>query len=415
MTAHSQRTHSKLSPSASHRWMECPGSIRMSRGMSDTASRFADEGTAAHELAAHCFNTGHDADRFTGEYINIDGEKPIEKFVGIPNGERCFLIDDEMAEGVQEYLDFCNGIATQAPWMEWETEQWLSLEYLGIEGLDGGTGDFVAYDPKHQILDTVDFKYGRGIAVEPEKNPQGLQYTLGAVKRYHNRGLKKVRITIVQPRCPHPKGPIRTWEADVVDLLEFEQELIEAAKRTHEPDAALIPGEWCKFCPAKATCPARKEQALAIAMAEFSPVGEMELPIVHEMTPEALAKTLDQIGQLEDFCRSVKEYAHNEAIHGRCPPGFKLVAKRATRKWRDEAEAAAAIEDIYGIQSIYTEPKLKSPAQIEPLMPGRNKKEREKALAPLVTKESSGTVLAPETDPRPAVRADANEFAEETT
>lgn len=412
MTAHSTRSHSKLSPSASHRWTECPGSIRMCRGLPDSSSIFADEGTAAHELAAHCFHTGFDADRFVGEYVNIDGTKPFEKFVGLINSPRCFEVTDEMAEGVQEYLDFCREIANGKE-VESETEQWLSLEYLGIEGLDGGTGDFVAYEPNGQTLNVVDFKYGRGVAVEPEQNKQGLQYALGAIRRYHNRGLKKVRITIAQPRCPHPKGSVRTWEADVVNLLDFEVDLMAAARATHEPDAPLIPGEHCRFCPAKAICPARRDQALAIAQAEFSAVGEMELPLVIGMTPEELGKLLPQIGQLEDFVRGVKEFAHQEAVHGRCPIGHKLVAKRATRKWRDEGTALTELTLVYGLEDVMTEPKLKSPAQIESLMPGDNKAARAKALASLVTKESSGTVLAPETDPRPAVRADALEFATE--
>jgi len=387
----------------------------MSEGIPNTSSAYADEGTAAHTLADHCLTTGFDADRFADWFVNLDGKTPAEKFIVASNGPRCHEIDAEMVDGVQTYLDYVREIMI-SPGVEFEVEQWLSLEYLGVPGLDGGTGDVVAYHPETQMLDVVDLKYGRGIPVEPKDNTQGLCYALGAIRRYHNRGIKKLRITIVQPRCPHPAGPIRTWEADVIDLLDFEADLKEAALRTLKPDAPLNSGEWCKFCPAAPTCPTRREHALTIAQAEFSVVGEeLTLPVVAQLDPENLAKILTEITQLEDWCRRVKEHAHAEAVHGRCPPGFKLVANRATRRWRgDDANVAEMLEDLFGLETaqIYAEPKMLSPAKIEPLMPGKNKAERAKKLAELCTKESSGTVLALAADPRPAVKADASEFGE---
>lgn len=422
--------HAKLSPSSSKRWQMCPGSIRLSEGIPNTSSVFADEGSAAHALADHCMALGFDADRFAGMYVNLDAKQPNDKFAPEPARNRSFEIDDEMVDSVQQYLDLCRGIASGTD-VEWEVEQWLSLEHLGVEGLDGGTGDFVAYTPASMTLDVCDFKYGRGVAVDPKENSQALCYALGAVRKYHNRGIKKLRLTIVQPRCGG--DPVRTWEADVVDLLDFETDLIEAAKKTVEAasnyqeigvtdsqeaweHAYLNPGPHCKFCPAAPTCPARRDAALAIAQAEFSAVGEMELPVVTSLPPEQLAKILAEIDQIDDWSRRVKEYAHAEATHGRCPPGFKLVAKRATRRWKDEDDARRALAFNYSIADadMLTEPELKTPAQIEPLLPGKNKAARANMLSDLVSKESSGTVLAPEHDPRPAVRADASEFGEVT-
>ncbi len=413
MTAHTQRGHAKLSPSASKRWFNCPGSVRLSEGIADKGSVYADEGTAAHELAQHCMETGFDADRFGGMHINLKGKTPAGKFLKEPAGDRCFLVTDEMAECVQIYLDYVREIAMK-PGVEWQTEQWLDLSHYGIEGLDGGTGDFVAYDPELKVLDVADFKYGRGVAVDPRENSQGLCYAIGAIKRYHNRGLVKLRITVAQPRCGG--APVRTWEADVVDLLDFENELVERAKATHAADAPLAAGDWCKFCKAAPVCPALRDHALSIAQAEFSTLGEIEMPVVTAMEPAKLASVLREAEQVKDWCRRVEEYAHHEATHGRSPPGFKLVAKRAVRRWKDEAGTPEVLADIFGLsaEQVMTEPELKTPAQVEPLIPGKNKQARAAAMADLVNKESSGTVLAPDGDPRPAVRADASEFSEET-
>lgn len=427
MTAHVQRGHARLAPSSSKRFIECPGSIRMSEGIPNTSSVYADEGTAAHELASHLLSLSSqiDAVQYLDTWVNLEGKTVAEKFSPDKFGKRSFFVDAEMADGVQTYVDYCRELSGRD--VDWAIEQWLDLSYLGVPGLDGGTGDCVAYDSKTQVLDVVDLKYGRGLAVEPENNTQGLCYALGAIRRYHNRGIKKLRITIVQPRCPHPKGPIRTWEADVIDLLDFESDLKAAALKTisaatdahgnncdAEWQAAYLkPGPWCTFCPAAPGCDARRDQAFKIAQAEFSVVGEeITLPVVTQLEPEKLSKILTEIDQLEDWCRRVKEYAHSEATHGRCPPGWKLVGNRATRRWKEETDAATALEDIYGLTDIYTAPKLLTPAKIEPMMPGKNKAERAKRLAELVTKESSGTVLALEADPRPAVKADASEFGE---
>lgn len=378
----------------------------MSEGIDEKSSRYADEGTAAHTLAQHCFDKCFDADRFIGQYIDID--KPISDcFSSKAGGDHVFLIDDEMAEGVQEYLDFVRELANQND-VEVKTESYVNLRWIGIAGLDGGTADFSCYNTETKTLDVVDFKYGRGVAVEPQDNKQLLCYALGVARRYSNQGLAQVRLTVVQPRCPHPKGSIRTWEVDVLDLFEFEDEIRERALATRDPEAPLVAGEHCKFCPAAAICEVRREQVLELAQAEFSALDEMKLPTVNMMDSAKLAQILAHAGQIEDWIKRVKEHAYIEATHGRCPPGWKLVAKRATRKWRDEFQARGFVQGKFNLdEADILEVKLRSPAQIEPLLPGKNKAERASLIAEIVVKESSGTTLAPEADKRAAVQVDA--------
>lgn len=410
--AHSTRSHARLAPSAAHRWWVCPGSIRMSEGIDDKSSRYADEGTAAHQLAQHCFDKGYDADRFTGQYIDVSAAN-FNVLSSKPEGDRVFQIDDEMAESVQEYLDYVRELANQNG-VEVKTESYVNLRWIGIAGLDGGTTDFFCYNTITKELELDDFKYGRGVSVDPQDNKQLLSYALGVARRYSNRGLTKVRLTVIQPRCPHPQGSIRTWEVDVLDLFEFEDEIRERALATRDPNAPLVAGEHCKFCPAAAICEVRKEQVLELAQAEFGALDEMTLPTVNTMSSAKLAQTLIYAGQIEDWIKRVKEHAYIEATHGRCPPGWKLVAKRATRKWRDEFASRGFLQGKFDLdEADILEVKLRSPAQIEPLLPGKNKTERAALIAEIVVKESSGTTLALETDKRPAVQVDAGaEFGE---
>lgn len=331
---------------------------------------------------------------------------------------------------------------------EWQAEQWLSLTHLECDGLDGGTGDFLAYNEKTATLDVVDLKYGYG-AVDPRENTQLMLYALGAVKRYHNRKLDKVRLTVVQPRSRSGGDAIKTWEADPLDLFEFETDIKQGAAETAHAAAALdgmavtaatggeaaakkaveirrweekflVAGEHCKFCKAEAFCPAKEKLVMDVVDADFDAFGEATpAPVIH-LTPEQIGAKWSLIEQVEQWCKAFRAFAHDEAMGGRMPAGLKLVAKRATRKWNDTSMAADALEKVLGDEApIWSEPELLSPAKVESVMPGKNKAERAAALAALeidgvkvVVKESSGTVLAPESDPRPAAVIGGDEFEE---
>lgn len=394
--------HARLAPSAAHRWFICPGSIRLSRGLAEqSSSRFADEGSAAHLLAARCLKTSVAVESFAGFHVDVDKELIVAK----PGGDRVFPIDDEMVQGVRVYLDHCHNLLR--PDVDREVEQFVSLEYLGVEGLDGGTTDFLAYDPVSQTLEIVDLKYGRGVAVEVPENKQLLSYALGAARRYHNRGLKHVTMTVVQPRCPHPSGSVRSWTIEVTSLLEFENDLTVAARLTQSDEAPLVPGPHCRWCPARAVCLTRQDHAFEIARAEFSGSGAMKLPAVTSLTPSEISKTLSLIDQLESWAKDFREHAFATARQGIAIPGWKLVQKRAVRKWRDtDATIKALIQKGLSLLDMEEEPQLKSPAQLEKLMPGRNQKEKAAQIEELVTKVSSGVTLAPDSDPRPSVDPD---------
>jgi Protein of unknown function (DUF2800) len=406
MTAQSERAHAKLSPSASHRWMECPGSIRLSEGIPSTSSMFADEGTSAHELAAHCMINGYNAERFEGYYIDIAATNPKDRFLKVHGGgDRTFIVDEEMVESVQSYLDYLRGVIE--PGDEVDVEFRFDLQHVSVGMF--GTGDCVIYKPKTGQLYVADFKYGRGVPVDPDNNPQLLSYGLGAVARHGNRPLSNVTLVVVQPRCRHPKGPVREWTADAIDLLDFEVDLRNAALATMAPDAPLKAGDWCRFCPAAPKCAALAAQVSEIAGLEFAPDGVAP----DALSPEALSSALDKVSIVESWANRLRAYAHDQAMAGINIPGFKLVEKRATRRWIDEGEVETWLKTIHDLSEdeIYVR-EMKSPAEMEKLMPGSNKEKRAAVLLPMITKQSSGVVLVPATDKRPPVKSDGSEFAD---
>lgn len=425
---HKDRAHAVLGPSSSKRWFNCVGSVALSDGIDTGSSVFADEGTAAHELAQHCLATGFDADRFAGWWVNIEGHSPNEIIRQMEpregeNVDKIFEIDDEMVSGVQTYLDVCrNFINVAEPWEVLFEER----VYISEDPVINGTCDFAAYNPATGRLVVVDLKYGRHISVDPTENTQAILYAIGTLKRLNNRGVKSIAITIVQPRDGGP--PVKTWEPDVLELHEWEADLV-AAGRVAEAlvvDRSMqIPldpkhfkvGDWCKFCPALGFCETKRRHMFEMADAQFEVIdgGEpsVTFPAPSELSDDKLSTILSHLEDFEAWKKSVIAYAHTQCEQGRQIPGWKLVQKRAYRKWKDEEEAIELLE-LRGIDP-YQPRKVRTPADVEKFMPGKNPAERKAFLQKFVEAKSSGTVLAPESDKRPAVKASADEQFEEVS
>lgn len=365
-----ETVHSKIGASSMYRWSKCPGSVGLSEGLPNVQSKYAEEGTRAHEIAAQ---------------VLISDAWPKD-------------VDSETKEAVQLYVDTVLSDLLVSPGdMQVEVKFDLSELYPNLFG----TADCQIYHPTEKLLRVYDYKHGQGISVEVEANPQLMYYGLGAMLRMR-APCKEVELIIVQPRCPHPKGQVRRWRFKAVEIMDFIADLVDFAKETENPNAALVPGDHCQFCPARGICPALQEKALTAAKNEFSNVGPYD--------PKKLSDVLKLLPVIETWVKGVREFAYGEAEHGRCPPGFKLVQKRATRKWKDEDRAAIALMESFGVKSeqIFDEAPLKSPAQVEKLLP----KDKKPELARLVVAESSGLTLVEESDPREAVIKDAkSEFS----
>lgn len=368
-----------------YRWAACPGSVNLSKGIHAPTSRYAAEGTCAHELADVCIRLGTDPDMY------LRAKRTAENMD--------FIIDDEMVEAVRLYIDAGKEVFDPAAGDLMHTERKFDLSSL-YPGLYG-TNDRIIWKPAQRRLIVDDFKYGAGVPVEVKGNKQLRYYGLGAVLNL-KLPVMEIWLRIIQPRCPHPDGPVRTEVMNALDLLDFQGELIVAAKATKDPAAPLNPGDHCKFCPAAGVCPALAKSAQTAAALAFDVVpkeGSAEPKAGIDYTKLAEALKLAPI--VESWATAVRELAYSEAEAGKVIPGFKLVEKRANRQWRDIAKAEMALKEIgLGETQMYPEPVLRSPAQIEKVL---GKKEFALIEPDLVEKVSSGHALAPDSDKRPAV------------
>jgi hypothetical protein len=389
-TTHEDRAHAVLGASSSHRWMACPGSVRLSANAPRRSSRYADEGTAAHQLAERCLSGHLDAAECVGESELVNGAE--------------WPVTDEMAEAVQVFLDAVR--AAQQPGDTLLVEQQFDLSAVH-EGMFG-TNDACVMSPARGTLYVFDYKHGKGHAVEAVGNPQLRYYGLGALLHLGATGIRDIVLTIVQPRAPHRDGPVRSERITVMDLLEWTADLRAAAVATEDVFAPIRAGEWCSFCPAAGACPALRDRALESAMADFSGATITVPAEPALLDPADLARLLDGADLIDKWLAAVRAHALHLAESGQAVPGYKLVDKRATRKWRDPAQVPQALSAL-GVPpaEMYKEPELRSPAQIETLVPGKNKKERETKIAALVEKISSGVNLVRDADPRGAREASA--------
>lgn len=372
--------HSKIGASSASRWMNCPGSVRLCENTVRRSSEYADEGTAAHALAEICLKKAFEIN--DGLIRQQDAKTHIGEIVeGQP-------VTEDMAEAVNVYLNEIYSDYQPGDEQEFEVRFSLNTLHTGLFG----TADRVRYRPSTKTLRVTDYKHGAGVPVEVEDNPQLLYYGLGGAFRLHNRGISKIEIQIIQPRCPHGDGSIRTAVYDAIDLIEFAADLRDAALRTEDPNAPLKAGKWCRWCAAAGFCPELTKNAIETASQEFG-VGI-------DYNPGDLSEALAKVPMIKQWIKSIDEFAYGEAQAGRIPPGWKIVEKRGSRRWRDDQQTIAFFKEA-GLTDaqIFETLELKSVPTIEKLYGKKNMKELEE----LIVVESSGTVLAPLSDRRPAV------------
>lgn len=367
--------HAELSASTAERFLPCPGSVALSKGLPNISTEFAAQGTAAHYIAAECQKDGGRADRWLGKTALVEGH--------------VIDLDQELVDAVQEFLDYIT--EKEQPGDKAYVEQSFTPAMQKLHPKFGGSTDRVMWRESAQLLRIYDYKHGAGVPVDVDDNKQLKYYALGALLSNPQWNAEDIELVIAQPRCDHDQGRIRKWVFKAFDLLEYAAELIAGALRTEEFGADLVPSKKaCKFCPAAGAnkCPAIEKHTHALATLDFEKVA------MQAYSKDQIAEFLRMAPLVEARISAVREFVYNRACAGEDFPGFKLVEKRATRKWKDE-EAAASV--FRGDQH-RSAPKLLSPAKMEKVV---GKKKFAEMSKELVDKSSSGFTLAPTDDPRP--------------
>jgi hypothetical protein len=367
--------HAKFGASNAKRRMNCPGSLNAEAPFPDESSPYAELGTAAHELGEFCLVNGHeDAFAFIGEEHN--GHK----------------VDDNMARAVQVYIDHIRATALLEPSL-CRYEKRFSLDKLDPPMPMFGTADCIIYGKESGTLYVLDYKHGQGVAVEVEDNAQLKYYALGAILEIGDKApVNKVITVVIQPRAMHADGPVRSYSYSRDEIMDFGTELIDAAHESLKPNAPRLAGDHCKFCKAAGTCSALRNDALAVAQDEFGAVKDL-----NDLTPAEVADYLEKVPLIEEWIKSLRRHANYILESGNALPGYKLVEKRPTRRWRVEDEFVAwATEEGLDDDDIY-EKKLKSPSQIERIVGKKN------LPTSLVMAVSTGTSMVADTDNRPSV------------
>ena len=383
--------HAKLSSSASKRWLGCPGSVKLSEHYPNGSSIYADEGTIAHGVAEGMISKDDklvqkykvEADKFYEEHPELNGTFFEMKMILQPYVDYVF---EEYAEQVHED----------------EAAQLMTEERVDLtEYIPGGFGTSDVVILRQGRLHIIDLKYGKGVSVSAEDNPQLKLYALGTLARFDMLyDIEDVVMTIYQPRLDN----VSTDTIKAKDLYTWGEEVIKpGAQLALSEDAPVHAGDWCQFCPARYDCKERARDAMELQKY----LGQMVL------SPEEIAEILGKIDRLTKFAEDIKDSALTKALDGEEIPGWKVVEGRSIRKYvGSEEEIVRQCEGAGYDQALLYERKLLTITNMEKLM---GKKQFAEVLGAYVEKPEGKPTLAPESDKRPAItnNSAAEDFADE--
>lgn len=379
--------HARLSASSSHRWLECPPSVMLTADLPDMAGEAAAEGTLAHSIVEERLDS-----------IIEKNSWPKQASARLRMDERYRPVMEEHADTFVAYVtEIYDSLCETCPDTLLMSEQRLDFSRWVPDGF--GTGDALIISDG--VLHVFDYKYGKGVPVFAENNPQLRLYGLGALEAYDALyDIRTVTMHIIQPRLDSVTSEELTAEA----LLDWGENYVKPrATLAAIGGGEMNPGEWCRFCKVKATCRARVEQQLALARYEF------QSPLL--LTPEEIGDILGRVDELAKWAKSVKDYALTAAANnGEHFPGWKLVRGRANRKLADPAEVAEILlGEGYDASQIFS---LKALTELEELV---GKKKLAELLGDMIVKPEGRPTLAPAADKRPEISGNtaADDFADD--
>ena len=370
--------HALLSASSSDRWIHCPPSARLSETYEDKGSDYAAEGTDAHSLC----------------------EYKLKKALGMETGDPTEHLSwfnqemDDHATGYAAYvLEQVEAAKESCSDPVVLIEQRVDFSRWVEEGF--GTADCIVI--ADGTLQIIDFKYGLGVLVSAEENPQMMCYALGALELFDDiYDIDAVRMTIYQPR----RDNLSTYDLSKEDLYRWADEVLKpAADLAFAGDGNFLCGEWCGFCKAKNKCRARAEANLKLAQHDF------KLPPL--LTDTEIEVILGKVDELVSWASDIKEYALQQALSGKEWTGFKIVEGRSNRRYSNEAAVIDAVEKA--VFDPY-EKKLLGITAMQKLL---GKSRFDELLTAYIEKPQGKPTLVPDSDKRPAMNTAKNDFMEE--
>lgn len=366
----------------------------------DTA--YTREGTIAHAMAEAILRD------LLANNVEIFPE-PAEYLTsrsGIILAEFCRTCDHEgfdwkeMAETVYDHYvrpvyESYLGAKLQDPEAELLIEAKLKLSEFIPEGFGSSDAVLIYGD----TMEVFDLKYGKGVKVEADNNPQMMCYALGAFcgpGEFYD--IQKVRMTILQPRLRHESS----FEIFIVDLILWAEHVLKpAAEAAFKGEGAQVPGDHCRFCKVAARCKALTEHTLNVTKNQTEP---------GLMTLEEIAELLPHFATIKSWISSVEDYALEAAMEGDTIPGYKIVEGRSIRKISNAAEAIARLDGAGIPAENYLRPaELKTITDLEKTL---TKKGFTTILGDLVVKPEGKPTLVEESDPRPAFSKAEKDFAD---
>ena len=382
---HGNRSHARLNASSSHRWMMCPPSVKLSEQFADKPSPYAEEGTFLHEL---CELKLH---RYLGDMVP---ELIEEQYAEHRDND---FYSDEAESVTDEYVAFCietiEAVRLSCPDPLIMVEHRLDYSEYVPEGF--GTGDLIIV--ADGVIEVIDFKGGRGVRVDANRNSQLMLYGLGALLEFDPLyDIHTVRMTIVQPRLSNTS----TYEITAQELIRWaETEVRPKAMLAYEGAGEFCAGEWCRFCKARYTCRKRSEYHMRLAEHDFR---QPDL-----LSDEEIADILPVADSLNSWVQDLLAYATQAAVNGKSWPGYKLVAGRTVRKYTSEAEVIKAATEA-GYTDIY-KTTLLGVGDLEKRM---GRKRFGEVLGKFIIKPAGAPTLVPETDARKPYSDAASDFSQ---
>lgn len=369
--------HAILSASSSHRWLECPPSAKLCSEQPNKSSEYAQEGTDAHAL---CEN----------KLKSILGRETVDPT------ENLTYYNEEMERCANEYAVYVSEQVEKAKTVCKDPvvliEQRLDFSRWVPEGF--GTGDCVII--ADGTLSVIDFKYGKGVEVLAENNPQMMLYALGALELFDGiYDIDTVSMTIFQPR----RDNISEYTISKADLLCWADEVLApTAQLAIKGEGEFKAGEHCRFCKVRTTCRKRAEYNLELARYDFQPPATLD--------NTEISAILVKADELVSWVTDVKEYALRQALSGVTYEGFKVVEGRSNRKYTDENAVVEAVK------AAGFDPYEHSVLGITAMTTLLGKKKFNELLGGLIEKPQGKPTLVPMSDKRPAINTAQQDFME---